>query len=120
MIEGHVDHNLHAMIRIAVFGPTGRHRMVDAIIDTGFNGFLSLPKADLDELGCESPFWSAVRVGDGRLVETLEYAGVVLWNGMERPIRIDAAETDPLVGMGLLKGYRLTIHADPGGRVEII
>ena len=42
-----------------------------------------------------------------------------MWDGTPRRIAIDAAHTDPLIGMPLLYGYELTIQAVEGGRVII-
>ncbi|WP_179130992.1 hypothetical protein [Candidatus Entotheonella palauensis] len=42
-----------------------------------------------------------------------------MWDGALRRLAVDAAETDPLVGMSLLYGYELTIQVQEGGRVII-
>jgi predicted aspartyl protease len=47
------------------------------------------------------------------------YAGTVIWDGQDRAILIDEADTDPLVGMALLSGYELTIENRPNGSVSI-
>ncbi|MGL5032982.1 MAG: clan AA aspartic protease, partial [Microcystaceae cyanobacterium] len=47
------------------------------------------------------------------------YAGRVIWDGDYQDISVNEAETDPLVGMGLLYGYDLQIQAIEGGRVTI-
>jgi predicted aspartyl protease len=46
------------------------------------------------------------------------YAGKVNWDGQERRILIDEADTDPLVGMALLSGYKLKIEKVPNGKVS--
>ena len=47
------------------------------------------------------------------------YAGQLVWDGRERSILIDEADTDPLVGMALLSGYELKIENRPNGTVSI-
>lgn len=49
MMQGRVDRQCEAVISVAVRGE-GKLKSVDAVIDTGFNGFLSLPIAIVMEL----------------------------------------------------------------------
>lgn len=42
MITGAVNADYEAVIRLRVYGPIGHEQEVDAILDTGFNGFLTL------------------------------------------------------------------------------
>lgn len=39
------------------------------------------------------------------------YTGTVIWDGQYREIDIAESETEPLLGMALLYGYRLQIDA---------
>jgi hypothetical protein len=55
--------------------------------------------------------------GDEELCEVDD--GLILWDGRPRPILIEEAETEPLLGMGLLRGYELRLQAVPGGGVVI-
>jgi predicted aspartyl protease len=101
MMQGRVNQRCEAVVSIAVRGG-GKIKSVDAVIDTGFNGFLSLPIAIIMELGLP---WN--------------YHAEVIWNGQYREIEINAAETEPLLGMRMLKGYRLQVDAIEGGLVTI-
>jgi len=47
------------------------------------------------------------------------HAGVIIWDHEPRNIFIEAAETVPLVGMALIKGYDLSIRGEVGGRTSI-
>ncbi len=47
------------------------------------------------------------------------HEGTVMWNGELRRIAVDAAATDPLVGMLLLYGYELTVKVVEGGSVLV-
>jgi hypothetical protein len=44
---------------------------------------------------------------------------MVIWGGQYREIEINAAETEPLIGMSLLRGYRLQVDTVQGGLVTI-
>jgi predicted aspartyl protease len=43
MMQGFVNQSCEAMIRVAVGHGNASKQMVEAVIDTGFTGFLSLP-----------------------------------------------------------------------------
>jgi predicted aspartyl protease len=51
MITGVVHVNLDAVIPLAVRDAAGVMRQMDAVIDTGFTGFLTLPTAEMAALG---------------------------------------------------------------------
>jgi clan AA aspartic protease len=119
MITGTVNADYEAIIRLFVQGPVGPAHEVDAIINTGFNGFLTLPPALVTALGL-------MRRSRGRALlansseELFDIYGVtVLWDGQQRYVEADAVETTPLVGMSLLDGYDLYIQVADGGQVVI-
>jgi predicted aspartyl protease len=58
-------------------------------------------------------------LGDGS--ETLfdVYDAQAIWNGQYREIEVNAAETEPLLGMRMRKGYRLHVDTIEGGLVKI-
>lgn len=47
------------------------------------------------------------------------YEGNVIWDGEYREIEINEAETEPLLGMMMLRGYRLQIDNIPEDLVMI-
>ena len=47
------------------------------------------------------------------------YTGTVIWNGQYRDIDIAESETEPLLGMAMLYGYRLQVENVEGGIVQI-
>jgi predicted aspartyl protease len=58
-------------------------------------------------------------LADGSEVLLDVYDGIVLWDGAPRRIVVDAADADPLVGMALLHGHRLTVDVIDDGSVMI-
>ena len=89
------------------------------MVDTGFNGFLTLPTALVVELGF--PFASVGRatLADDTEVSFDVYYATVLWDGQPRYIEADAADIMPLVGMRLLDRHSLYVEVEGGGRVLI-
>jgi clan AA aspartic protease len=118
MMQGRVNQRCEAVISIAVRGG-GKIESVDAVIDTGFNGFLSLPIATIVELSLPWNYRDRATLGDGS--ETLFdiYDAQAIWDGQYREIEVNAAETEPLLGMRMLKGYRLQVDTIEGGLVTI-
>jgi len=119
MITGVVNTNREATIRLVVVGPHGQQQDIEAIIDTGFTGFLTLPSALTAALGLS---WLSRQPGilaDGSVDIFDVYAATVMWDGRSRVVEVEAADTEPLVGMSLLTRYSLRIDVLSGGIVTI-
>jgi clan AA aspartic protease len=118
MMQGYVNKNYEAIITLVVKNK-GNLKPVNAVVDTGFTGFLSLPQVMIDELDLSWSYRNRATLGDGS--ETLFdiYDATVIWNDQYREIEINSAETEPLVGMSLIEGYRLQIDGIEGGLVTI-
>jgi predicted aspartyl protease len=50
-MQGLVDQNCEATIRLVVGNTDSQRQVTDAVIDTGFTGFLTLPSSVLLNLG---------------------------------------------------------------------
>jgi clan AA aspartic protease len=119
MMHEVVNLSCEATISLVVSNPNRQTRLIDAVIDTGYTGFLSLPREIIVTLSLP---WTGIdrgTLGDGSEVTFAVYAATVIWDGQYRNIPVNEAETDPLVGMGLLYGYDLYIRAVEGGNVTI-
>ena len=119
MIEGFVNANFEAVVTIPLLGPAGQTREVAAVVDTGFNGYLTLPPTLVAELGLPV-------VGDGEAVladgseATFDVYGVTaVWDGHSRYVETAAVGLDALVGMMLLDGNSLFVEVAVGGRVFV-
>ena len=119
MIEGIVNADLEAIVTVAVSGPAGQVRDVEAVIDTGFNGLLTLPSALVGELGLPYLTRSRATLANGSEDICDVHGATVLWDGQPKHVRVDAAETTPLIGMALLESNSLHVNVRSGGRVLI-
>lgn len=119
MIDGSVDARRGPTVRLRLTGPAGRSEEIIAVIDTGFNGALSVPPTLAAWLALEKEETSKVRLADGVIHLFDRYHVQVLWGGQPRDVLAFAMGDDPLVGMALLRGHRLTIDAVDGGAVTI-
>ncbi|WP_197484929.1 clan AA aspartic protease [Phormidesmis priestleyi] len=100
-------------------GDSKQLKSVRAIIDTGFTGDLTLPRNIIDQLGFTLRGFQRVILGDGSLQYFEMFVGVVIWDGKMREVEINAAETNSLIGMGLLEDYKLEMEGRPNGEVRI-
>ena len=119
MISGFMNTSLEAIIRLVVYGMDGQEREVEAIIDTGFTGFLTLPSTLIASLDLTWRGREQGVLGDGNIQVFDVYAATVIWDGQLRIVEVNAADTNPLVGMGLIYGHELRIRAVEGGAVTI-
>ena len=119
MIQGVVNAAYEAVIPLTVLGPAGQTQEIEAVIDTGFTGFLSLPSGVVVELGLPFLNTSQAILADGSEATFDVYRATLLWDGEPRYIRAAAADTTPLVGMRLLDSHSLNVDAVDGGRVVI-
>jgi clan AA aspartic protease len=118
MIAGAVGDDLDATIRLELTGRKGRE-MVDAVVDTGFSGFLTLPSNIVEALGLSWLGREEGLLADGAVCIFDVYIATVLWNGNDRGIEVEVASNQPLIGMGMLHGHSLRIDVVNGGLVSI-
>ena len=119
MIEGVVNAAYEAVVTLPLRGPEGQYREIDAVIDTGYNGFLTLPTPVVAELGLAFGGISRATLADGSVVAFDVYDVTVIWDGIARYVSANAADSTPLVGMSLLDMHDLSIRVRDGGRVLI-
>ncbi|MER3491611.1 MAG: clan AA aspartic protease [Mastigocladus sp. ERB_26_2] len=119
MITGYVNADYEPIIRIKVLDSSGQIHEQNAIIDTGFNGWLSLPLDLITTLGLTWKRRGRAILADGSDCIFDIYEAVIVWDGQLLRIPIDEADSDPLVGMSLMEGYELIIQAVAGGTVVL-
>src|SRR5438067_12567329 len=102
MISGRVnDEADEATLHLIVFDFAGEPHEIEAIIDTGFTGFLTLPNMLISTLGLPWTTSGIVILANGAAERTAIHSVTVLWLESRRSIHIEAAETQPLLGMAL-------------------
>ena len=119
MITGIVNADLEAIIPISIFDFEGKVYTQNAIVDTGFNGWLSLPNDLITQLHLRWKRRGRAMLGDGSECVFNIYEAVVIWDGIHLTIPIDEADSEPLVGMSLMENYQLIVQVFEGGLVEL-
>ena len=118
MILGTVTANLQAVVHLHVRGQE-QEAEVEAVIDTGFNRFLTMPVAVVRALNLLPLGVGQVALANGESAEVRIYQAGGFWNGVERIVDVLETEGDCLIGMALLQGHELRIEVRDGGAVTI-
>jgi clan AA aspartic protease len=117
MIKGIVK-SCAARIKLWVRGADSQRR-VEAVIDTGFNGWLTLPAETIASPKLPLKTIAEDTLADGR-VELFEvYTALIIWDDEIRRIAVHKSGSAALVGMALLKGYELNVQVRSRGEVRI-
>ena len=119
MMTGIVSAGEEALLRLTVHGPNGQGQEVEAVIDTGFTGFLTLPASFVASLGLVFHSQSLAILADSQVIRLRKFEATVLWDGRERDVLVLETQDSPLIGMSLLAGSRMTLEIEDGGLVTI-
>jgi clan AA aspartic protease len=119
MITGIVNEEFEPIISISLRDADGNIYTQDAIVDTGFNGWLSLPPDLITQLNLNWKRRGRAILGDGSECVFNVYEAVIFWDGDLLIIPVDEADSEPLVGMSLMEGYQLIVQVFEGGSVEL-
>lgn len=119
MMTGQVTANREAVIELEIVGSEQRREKVEAVIDTGFNGYLTLSSDVVSQLKLQLAGNRRATLGDGHTVVLDVYLANVVWHGHEREVLALQTEGGPLIGMSLLYGNRVMLTIVNGGDVTI-
>ena len=118
MITGKIVDNQEATIELEIVSVNYTEK-VEALIDTGFTGELTLPSDLIERFGLPRIGELPITLGDGQIVDVEMYLAIVLWHGEERIVQALCTDGKPLIGMSLLYGNRLTLDVVTDGEVSI-
>ena len=118
-MTGRVNGDLQAWLTVEIVTPSGQPRPIEVALDTGFNGQIALPAITIQrlELSEESSRLAITATGDR--VRLTTYYVTMMWHGEPRIIEVVQADSEPLLGMELLLGNRVTLDVLEGGPVTI-
>ena len=119
MITGIVNARYEMVIKVPVRNSAGQEQEVEAVLDSGFTGSLTLPPMLIATLGLPWRSRSSAILANGNLEQFDIHVATIVWDGMPRPILIQSIDNVPLLGMALLVGYDLRARVTVGGSVQI-
>ncbi len=100
MIVGQVTAGRDAIIRLPIKGPGGDIQTVDAIVDTGFSEYLTLPASRIASLALPLLNATAITVAGGGVIMVEVYEAAVVWDGADARMPPD----------GCCRGWRHSDH----------
>ena len=119
MILGTVNDSYEAVIILTVRGLSGLTTEIEAVIDTGFTGFVSLPPTLVTERGLPFLTNESAMLADGSLARFSVHEATMLRDSQPRRVYAYVSDATPLVGMRLLDSHTLYVEIEDGGRVAI-
>jgi clan AA aspartic protease len=111
--------NSEAMVEVEVSNFEGNSRRIEFVVDTGYNGDLTLPAAVIASLDLPSAGPRRARLADGGEIILQSFAAVIDWHGNSMRVVASQSEGKALLGMALLANCRLTIDVVDRGKVSI-
>lgn len=118
MIHGVVV-GLQARMSIVFCLPGHANLEIECVVDTGFEGFLTLPSAVIAALDLPYAGRIEASLADSSTISTDVYWATILWIGVERDIAVLGMGNRPLIGTALLEGYHLSIDFYDSGTVLV-
>lgn len=102
-----------------VRGTAGQRLAVEAVIDSGYSGTITLQPHVVRYLGLQDIGVAEIELADGSTAYVYAYEAVVLWHDEEIKLEVAAADVPSLLGTGLLAENVLNVSFTPGGDVSI-
>jgi clan AA aspartic protease len=118
MIVG-VVRGREALIRLTIRGFRGLQQEIEAVVDSGYTGWLTLPSTVIAALNLHWQSFGSGILADGSVSTFDVYQAKVVWDGHLRRVFVDEFDATPLVGMALLRGYEYKMQVRAQGRVTI-
>ena len=119
MIRGSVNSNKEAVVSLLIRGPGGTEVEIEAVVDTGFTGYLTLPPAITSALTLSLVTSYTIQLGEGTTRQSDVYEVEIEWDGTWVVVKAAEIDTQPLIGTRLLARHDLFIEFMPGGVVDI-
>lgn len=118
MIQGSVV-GLQARVNLVMRLPNRPDLQIEFVIDTGFEGALTLPPAAITALGLPYLIQINANLANNSSVVADVFQATIVWDGAERDVAVLAMGRRPLVGTALLDGFNLNADFEDGGLLTL-
>lgn len=118
MISGIVT-DRHAIVSLTFLLINDSTFPIEFVIDTGFTDYLCLPSEAVSLLRLPFLYNMPVNLADNTSVSLAVHQATILWDGVERDVRVFATGRRPLIGTAMLSEQELVIQFTEDGLVTI-
>jgi clan AA aspartic protease len=118
MIVGTIQ-GREALIRLMIRGVGGPGQEIEAVVDSGYTGWLTLPPTVIAALNLRWQTFGRGILADGSVSTFDVNQAKVVWDGRLRSVFVDEFAATPLVGMALLRGFEYKMQVRARGLVTI-
>jgi clan AA aspartic protease len=118
LINGKVT-ALQACIGVTFLLPERADLVIEFVVDTGFEGSLTLPPAAIAALGLPYLTDLNANLANDANVRVDVHVATIVWDGQEREVAVLAMGKRPLLGTALLQGHHLGADFTEDGTVNI-
>jgi clan AA aspartic protease len=119
MIRGSISADLVPRVPLKFLSESGHSRDVQAVLDSGFNSELTVPRRLVNEFGMKPLGNVRMLLGDGSEHLCPTFEAVIEWDGLPTVVIAEVCDLDPMIGMKLLSGSRVVMVVEPGGEMTI-
>jgi clan AA aspartic protease len=118
MITGQVS-NRRALVPVTLHLSGPPDLVIEFVVDTGFAGFLTLPLAAVLAMGLPYQHHTPAGLADDSQVQIPVYEAMIVWEGVDRAVRVLAMGKCPLLGTALMDDRELRVLFREGSPVTI-
>jgi clan AA aspartic protease len=108
-----------ALVRLIIRGSRGRQQEIEAVVDSGYTGWLTLPTTVIAALDLRWQTLGRGILADGSVSTFDVYQAKAVWDDRLRRVYVDEFDATPLIGMALLRGYEYKMEVRARGKVTI-
>ena len=119
MTSGNVVGTRKPLVPLTILDGSGSPQTLRVVLDTGFNGQVSLPERYVRQLGIRINRHIVGQPATGETIRIPAGRATVIWQGRRRLVEVLQLDSDPLLGMEFLWHHRITIDATTNGPVTI-
>lgn len=120
MIRGRVNARNEPIVSIRIRGPLGETATLEATVDSGYTGSLTVSPRIVGELGLIRQSGGKAVLADGTVREIDCFSAGIEWHDGWRSLLISSVSGGSLLGMRAMSKHELRIRVEPCGFVEII